>query len=96
MVGQCLQWVKKTTNGVYKNTVAAVCTNSYYKIIDGWPCATEHLHDCIHVSIPVLYPLDILATVKRINHGGENGLGISANISLCEPEKGIKLAIEMK
>ena len=96
VVGQCLQYVKKSTNGVDKNTVAVVCTNSYYEVIDGVPCATGHLHDCIHVSIPVLCPLDMLATVKRINHGGENGLGISANISLCEPEKGIKLAIEMK
>ena len=52
LVDECLQYVKKSTNKVEKNTVAVVCTNSHYKKRDGWPCATEYLHDCIHFSIP--------------------------------------------
>ena len=36
--------------------------------------------------------LDIFANVKRVNHRGEYGLEIPANISLCQPENVIKLA----
>ena len=41
-----------------------------------------------------LFPctLDIFANVKRVNQGGEYGLEVPANISLCEPENVIKLA----
>ena len=53
LVGEILQYVEKLTNEVEKNTVAVVCTNSHYKK-DGWPCATDYLRDCIHVSIPAL------------------------------------------
>ena len=31
LVGQCLQYVKESTNEVDKNAVAAVCTNSHCK-----------------------------------------------------------------
>ena len=55
-VGEWLQYVKKSTIGVDENTVAVVCTNFRYKRIGGRPCAAEHLHDCIHVSIPVPLP----------------------------------------
>ena len=53
VVGECLQYVRKSTNGVEENTVFVVYTNSHYKRRNGWPCATEHLHDSIHVSLPV-------------------------------------------
>ena len=36
--------------------------------------------------------LDIFATGKRVNHGGEYGLEIPANFSFYGPEKAIKLA----
>ena len=52
VVGEYLEYVKKSANDVEENTVAAVCPNSHYKRIDSWPFATEYLHDCIHVSIP--------------------------------------------
>ena len=36
--------------------------------------------------------LDIFATVKRVNHGGEYGMEIPAIFLFCGPEKIIKLA----
>ena len=40
--------------------------------------------------------LDIFATGKRVNHGGEHGLEISANFHFYGPEKAIKLAKKLK
>ena len=49
------------------------------------------LHDCIHfLSLPD-YPLDIFATEKRVNHGGEYGLEIPANLILYRTDSAIKL-----
>ena len=53
VVGECLQYVKKSTNEAEENTVVVVYTNSHYKTRNGWPFVTEHLHDSIHVSMPV-------------------------------------------
>ena len=51
LVGQCLQYVKESTNEVDKNAVAVVCTNSHCK--KRWlAMCNRSFHDCIHVSIP--------------------------------------------
>ena len=42
VVGECLQYVEKSTNGVEENTVVVVYTNSHYKRRNSSPCATEH------------------------------------------------------
>ena len=43
----------------------------------GKPCATEYLHDCIHILSLPHCALDVNG--KRVNHGGEYGLQIPYN-----------------
>ena len=50
-----------------------------------------NLHDSIHISIFVHCALDIFATGKRVNHGGEYGLEIPTIFHFYGPKQAIKL-----
>ena len=52
----------------------------------------RNLHNCIRISILVPLRLDIFATGKQVNHGGEYGLKISTTFYFYRPIKTIKLA----
>ena len=52
----------------------------------------RNLHDCIHVSILPHCALDIFATGKPVNHGGEYGLENPENFHFYGSEKAIKIA----
>ena len=87
LVGKCLQCVKERTNGVEKNAVARVRTNSYCK-------GKVVGHVSLIVSMFLFLPyctLGIFATGKRVNHGVEYGLEIPVNFHFYGTEKVIKL-----
>ena len=52
----------------------------------------RNLHICIRISIFVPLHIDIFATGKHVNHGGEYGLEISTIFHLYGSKKAIKLA----
>ena len=54
-------------------------------------CITPY-HNCIGISIFVPVRIDIFATGKHVNHGGEYGLEISTIFHFHGPKKVIKLA----
>ena len=88
-VGEYLQWVKKPTCKVKKNAVTVVHANSNCK-----EEAAGHMQQKSPWLHSRFYPctLDIFATGKRVNHGGEYRLEIPAHFNFCEPEKAINLA----
>ena len=47
----------------------------------------RNLHDCTLVSISTPLRLDIFATEKCVNHGGEYGLEFPSNFHFYGPEK---------
>ena len=66
--------MKEPTNEVDKNAVAVVRTNYH--------CKEGVVGMCNRISMTVSLPhcaLDIFATRKRVNHGGEYGLEIPEN-----------------
>ena len=91
LVGKCLQYVKEPTNEVDKNGVASFLTNSHFK---RWlTTCNKNFHHYVRVSLYSSLPhyvLDIFATGRRINHGGEYRLEIPANFHFCGPEKAVK------
>ena len=88
-VGEYLQWVKEPTCKVKKNAVAVVHTNSNCKeeVAGHMQQKSPWLHSCFYRCT-----LDIFATGKRVNHGGEYRLEIPPHFNFCEPEKAINLA----
>ena len=74
LVGECFQYVREPTNE--EDAISVACNNFHSK---------EEVVDLVQPKSPWLilfllhYTLDISATGKRVNHGGEYGLEIPAN-----------------
>ena len=76
--------VKEATRNVDKNADVMVRANSQCK---------EEISMIVSMFLFLFYcALDIFATGKRVNHGGDYGLEIPANFYFHESKKAIKLA----
>ena len=76
-----------------KNDVTMVTINLTVK---RWlAICNKNIHDCIHISTLPHWALDIFATWKRVNDGGEYGLEIPANFNFYVPEN-VKNKIKIK
>ena len=83
LVGKCLHCVKEPINGVEKNAVAVVCTNSLCK-----EEVTDHVSLIVSMFLSLPHcALGIFATGKHVNHGVEYGLEIPVNFHFYGPEK---------
>ena len=83
LAGECLQYVRKSTRKVEKNS------HSKEDIV-------SHVQQNISMTVSMFlslshWALDILSTGKRDNHGGEYGQEISANFYHYGPKKIVKL-----
>ena len=84
--------MKEPTNKVEKNAFAVVRTNSHCEeeMVRAGQQKSPRLHLCFYLLLRCT--LDVFATGKRVNHGGEYGLEIPANFLFYIPQKANKLA----
>ena len=89
LVSECLQCVKKPTNEVDKNTAAVVRTNLKEEVVGR---VQQKFSMIVSMFLSLLHcVLDIFATRKRVNHGGEYGPEVTGNFHFSGPEKAFKL-----